>query len=139
MLLVDDHAIVRAAVERLLQQVPEIDLVGSTGSGAESVFLVWRTQPDVVLMNLSMPDVDGIVATQAILAAFPGVRVLAFSAFSEPERVVAALEAGATGYLLKGGEVDELVSAVQATARGERWLSPQVAAVLRAIRPDDEG
>jgi len=137
-LLVDDHGIVRAAVEKLLQHVPETEVVGSAGSGAEALLLMSRVRPEVVLMDLSMPDMNGIEATRAILDAFCGARVLAFTAYAEPERVVAAFEAGASGYLLKRGEVDELVSAVRATARGQRWLSAQVAAVLAGIRPVEE-
>jgi DNA-binding NarL/FixJ family response regulator len=137
-LLVDDHCMVRAAVERLLREVPEIEVVGSAGGGAEALFLVRRVRPDVVLMDLSMPEVDGIAAARAILAAFPEVRVLAFSAYYEPEPVVDAFEAGVTGYLLKGGDVDELVEALRAAALGKRWLSAAVALAIRAIRPDEE-
>lgn len=136
--MVDDHGIVRAALESLLRHVPEFEVVGSAGSGAEALLLASRVRPEVVLMDLSMPDMNGIEATRAILAAFRGARVLAFTAYAEPERVVAAFEAGASGYLLKRSEVDELVSAVRATARGERWLSAQVAAVLAGIRPVEE-
>jgi two-component system, NarL family, invasion response regulator UvrY len=137
-LLVDDHCKVRGALNRLLQQMQGIEVVGSAGGGAEALLHVSRSRPDVVLMDLSMPDVDGVTAMRAILAAFPAVRVLAFTAYSDPDHVVNALDAGATGYLLKGGDVDELVGAVKAAARGERWLSPQVALVLRVIRPDAE-
>jgi DNA-binding NarL/FixJ family response regulator len=136
--LVDDHLLVSAAVERLLQMVPDIEVVGAAGGGTEAVSLVGRVRPDVVLMDLSMPDGDGVEATQAITTSFPAVRVLAFSAYAEPELVADALDAGATGYLLKVGNHDELVRAIRAVARGRRWLSPQAAIALRTLRPGPE-
>jgi two-component system, NarL family, invasion response regulator UvrY len=137
-LLVDDHDLVRAAVVQLLHEVPEIEVVGSAAGGAEALRLVPRVWPDVVLMDLRMPAVDGIQATRAILAAYPAVRVLAFTAYSEPECVLSALEAGATGYLVKGADTDELLEAVQAAAENRRWLSPRAAQALRTIRPDQQ-
>ena len=136
--MVDDHQLVSAAVERLLLMVPDIEVVGLAGGGAEGFFLVGRVRPDVVLMDLSMPDGDGVEATRAITTSFPTVRVLAFTGYAEPERVADAFDAGVTGYLLKAGNLDELVRAVRASARGERWLSPQAAVALRTLRPDAE-
>jgi DNA-binding NarL/FixJ family response regulator len=137
-LLVDDHDLVRAAVERLLDMVPEIEVVGSAGGGVPALRLVPCVRPDVVLMDLSMPEMDGVQATRAIVAAFPAVRVVAFSAYSEPELVADAFQAGVTGYVLKGGDADELLEAVQAAARSESWLSPRVAEALGAICGDEQ-
>jgi DNA-binding NarL/FixJ family response regulator len=136
-LLVDDHRHVRVALEQLFEQVPEIVVVGSTWVGKRALQLVPSARPDVVLMDLSMPDMDGIEATRAIQAAFPEVRVLVFTAYSDPERVLGALDAGAVGYLLKDAEPDELVTAIQAAARGECWLSARVESVVRAFCSGD--
>jgi two-component system, NarL family, invasion response regulator UvrY len=136
--LVDDHDLVRTAVERLLRHLPGIEVVGSVGGGREALYLIAQALPDVVLMDLSMPGMDGIQATRLIRLAFPDVPVIAFTAYAEPEWVSAALAAGVSGYLLKGGDADEFLDAVRAVAAGGRWLSARAALALRAIDPDEE-
>jgi DNA-binding NarL/FixJ family response regulator len=126
-LVVDDHAVVRAGLERLLSTADGIDVVGAASDGAEAVALAGTLAPDVVLMDLSMPVLDGIEATRRITAAESGVRVVALTSFSDRSHVLEALDAGAIGYLLKDAEPDEVVRAVQAAARGESPLAPKAA------------
>ncbi|TMC02231.1 MAG: response regulator transcription factor [Chloroflexi bacterium] len=135
-LLVDDHDLVRTAVERLLRTLPGIQVVASAGGGREALFLIPQARPDVILMDLSMPGLDGIQATRTIRLAFPETPVIALTAYAEPEWVAAALAAGVRGYLVKGGDADELLEAVRAVAEGGRWLSARAELALRAIHPD---
>ena len=132
--IVDDHALVRAGLEELLTSDGEIEVVATGSSGAEAVELVEREQPDVILMDLSMPEIDGVEATRRIVASGTPTRVVALTSFAERDRVLAALDAGALGYLLKDIEPDELRSAIRAAARGESPLSPKAAGALVAAR-----
>jgi DNA-binding NarL/FixJ family response regulator len=132
--LVDDHAMVRLGLEQLLGAAEGIEVVGSAGNGAEAVKVVQMTNPDVVLMDLQMPDVDGVSATRRIVAADDGVQVVVLTSFSDSERIVAALDAGAVGYLLKDAEPDDLLEGVRAAARGESPLHPRAARQLLAAR-----
>jgi DNA-binding NarL/FixJ family response regulator len=134
LLIVDDHAIVRAGLERLLSAEPDLDVVAAVGGGGEAVAVVDDTAPDVVLMDLSMPGMDGIAATRAIRDRSPGTEVVVLTSFSDRERILQALDAGAIGYLLKDGEPDELVRGVRAAARGESPLDPKAARQLIASR-----
>ena len=134
--IVDDHALVRAGLEELLAGDDEIDVVATAAGGAEAVALVEREQPDVVLMDLSMPEVDGIEATRRIVALGLPTRVVALTSFAEGDRVLAALDAGALGYLLKDIEPDELRRAIGAAARGESPLSPKAAGAVVAARSE---
>ncbi len=132
-LLVDDHAIVREGLERLLAAAGDVEVVGSAADGGEAIELVEAQQPDVVLMDLSMPKVDGIAATRKIAAANPDVRVVILTSFSDRERIFEALDAGAVGYLLKDAEPDEVIRGVRAAARGESPIATKAAhEVLRA-------
>jgi len=133
-LLVDDHLMVRTGLEELLVSDEEIEVVGSVGSAAEAVELVESERPDVVLMDLSMPEVDGVEATRRIVASDVETHVVALTSFAERDRVLAALDAGAVGYLLKDIEPDELRRAIRAAARGESPLSPKAAGALVAAR-----
>src|SRR5664279_40361 len=103
-LLVDDHQILRAGLARLLDAEEDMEVVGAAGDGAEGVRLVAETQPDVVLMDLSMPGMDGVVATRAIVASGSEARVVVLTSFSDRARILEALDAGAIGYLLKDAE-----------------------------------
>jgi DNA-binding NarL/FixJ family response regulator len=131
--LAEDHALVRAGLERLLAATGDIDVVGSATNGAEAVTLAVELGPDVVLMDLAMPEMDGREATRRITAEAPAVNVVVLTSFSDRDRILEALDAGAVGYLLKDAEPDELVRGVRAAARGESPLAPKAAhALIRA-------
>jgi DNA-binding NarL/FixJ family response regulator len=140
-LLVDDQPLFREALGVLLGARGGIEVVGEAGDGADALRQVVRLSPDVVLMDLRMPVLDGIAATRRLRAEHPHVRVLALTTFDGDEEVFAALRAGALGYLLKDTSGERLVEAVLAAARGESVLEPSVAAkvVARvAALPDDD-
>ncbi|MFB9235464.1 response regulator [Plantactinospora siamensis] len=134
-LVVDDQALVRAGVSLLLRTAGGFEVVGEAGDGHEAVRLAERLRPDVILMDLRMPRVDGIEATRRILDAQPAARVLVLTTFADDASVYGALGAGALGYLVKDGEPEELVDAVGRAARGEPLLAPAVLArvVERAL------
>lgn len=129
-LVVDDHPVVRSGLVGLLEVEDDLEVVGEAGDGAEAVARVATSRPDVVLMDLRMPTMDGPRATEAILAAHPQVRVLVLTTYDTDAEIVRAVEAGATGYLLKDTPRAQLVDAVRAAARGETVLAPAVAARL---------
>jgi DNA-binding NarL/FixJ family response regulator len=129
-LLADDHGMVRAGIERLLAATGDITVVGLAANGEEAVARARATRPDVVVMDLSMPVLDGVAATRAIVAAVPTTRVVVLTSFMDRTRVVDAVEAGAVGYVLKDAEPDELVRAVRSAARGEMPLDPRVTRAL---------
>jgi DNA-binding NarL/FixJ family response regulator len=129
-LLVDDHQLVRAGVTTLLQSDPQITVVGEARNGREAVESVEGTAPDVVLMDLSMPEMDGVEATRAVLAVRPDTRVLVLTSFSDRQRVKEVLAAGAIGYVLKDSEPADLIAAVHAAALGHVPIDPRVAAAL---------
>jgi DNA-binding NarL/FixJ family response regulator len=133
-LLADDHGLVRAGLEQLLNNADDIDVVASATGGREAVELAERWNPDVVLMDLSMPDLDGIAATRQILARAPSTHIVVLTSFSDRDRILAALDAGAIGYLLKDVEPDELCRGVRAASRGESPLTPKAAQQLVAAR-----
>jgi DNA-binding NarL/FixJ family response regulator len=128
--IADDHAVVRSGLESLLDTAGDIDVVGAASDGAEAIELVARVEPDVVLMDLSMPGVDGVAATSAITEAHPDVAVVVLTSFAEPSRITAALDAGALGYQLKDAAPDDLIAAVRAAAAGGAPLDPRAARVL---------
>jgi DNA-binding NarL/FixJ family response regulator len=131
-LLVDDQALFREALATLLALSPEVEVVGQAGDGAEAVAQCARLKPDVVLMDLRMPGVDGIAATRRIAAAQPEVRVLVLTTFEEDAEVFAAIRAGAAGYLLKASPSEKLFEAIRAVARNESVLQPSVTAKVMA-------
>jgi DNA-binding NarL/FixJ family response regulator len=131
-LLVDDQALFREALATLLALSPELEVVGQAGDGAEAVAQCARLKPDVVLMDLRMPGVDGIEATRRIAAVQPEVRVLVLTTFEEDEEVFAAIRAGAAGYLLKASPSGKLFEAIRAVARNESILQPSVTAKVMA-------
>jgi DNA-binding NarL/FixJ family response regulator len=132
--IIDDHALVRAGLKELLAGDDEVEVVATGVDGAEAVAVVERKHPDVVLMDLSMPNVDGVEATRRISQSQPDARVVALTSFAERDRVLAALDAGAVGYLLKDTEPDELRRAIRAAAHGESPLSPRAATAVVAAR-----
>jgi DNA-binding NarL/FixJ family response regulator len=132
-LLADDHDVVRRGLTALLDGAGGFTVVAAASDGEEAVALAAEHQPDVVLMDLSMPGVDGIEATRRLLAERPDTRVVVLTSFSDRERILDALDAGAVGYLLKDAEPDELLRGIEAAARGESPLAPKAArAVLMA-------
>lgn len=134
-LVVDDHAVVRSGLEMLLASAEDIDVAGTAGDGAEAVDVAARERPDVILMDLSMPGVDGIEATRRIVAADPDAHVVVLTSFSDTRRILDALDAGAIGYLLKHAGPDEVLGAIRAAAAGGSPLDPKAArALLEAQR-----
>ncbi|HEY7044140.1 MAG TPA: response regulator transcription factor [Nocardioidaceae bacterium] len=135
--LADDHALVRRGLERLLDADPGIEVVGTAADGVEAVTLVEAKRPDVVLMDLQMPQLDGVEATRRIVRDSPDdkqVQVVVLTSFSDTERIVAALDAGAIGYLLKDTEPEDLLEGVRTAARGESPLHPRAARQLLTAR-----
>jgi two-component system, NarL family, response regulator NreC len=128
--LVDDHALVRAGLRSLLHGNPEITVVGEASDGEGALDAVLRARPDVVVMDLEMPNGDGLTATTALIARMPGVHVLIVSMFAEREKLLAVLAAGARGYLAKSGAERELVEAIRVVASGEVYLRPAVGTAL---------
>jgi DNA-binding NarL/FixJ family response regulator len=122
----DDQAIVRAGFRVLIESEPDLTVLGEASDGAEAVAVVDRTGPDVVLMDIRMPVLDGIEATRRITAASPGPRVLILTTFDLDEYVFGALRAGASGFLLKDRPPEELLAAIRAIAAGEALLAPNV-------------
>ncbi|MCU1684127.1 MAG: DNA-binding response regulator [Amycolatopsis sp.] len=137
LLIVDDHPILRDGLRGTFTGETDIEVVGEAGNGAEALALVTRLEPDLVLMDLRMPQMDGVSAIKAIRGSFPAVRVLVLTTFDSETDVLPAIEAGATGYLLKDAPTVELLRAVRSAARGESVLSPSVAGKLmsRARKP----
>jgi DNA-binding NarL/FixJ family response regulator len=134
-LLVDDHPVVRMGLRGMLDAEPDLAVVGEASSGAEGVELALAERPDIVLMDLRMPGGDGVEATGRILSSAPGVRVMVLTTFESDRDILRAIEAGASGYLLKDASPAELAEAVRAAARGETVLAPSVASTLvRQVR-----
>jgi DNA-binding NarL/FixJ family response regulator len=135
LVLAEDHPVVRLGLERLLANESDIEVVGAAANGFEAVELAGRLRPDVVLMDLSMPGMGGVEATRAIVAAHDGtVNVVVLTSFAGREDILAALDAGASGYMLKDAEPEELLAAVRAAARGEAPLAPKAAREVLAAR-----
>lgn len=131
-LLADDHALVREGTRRLLEAEQDIRVVAEAGDGMSAVREAERTRPDVAIVDVAMPEISGIEATRRIKAVMPNVAVLALTAYDDDQYVLALLDAGAAGFMLKDARGQELVEAVRAVHRGEAVLQPRVAA--RALR-----
>jgi DNA-binding NarL/FixJ family response regulator len=132
--LVDDHRLVRAGLQSLLDACDDIEVVGSAADGQEALELVAEVEPDVVLMDLSMPRMGGVEATRRLLAANPALQVVVLTSFSDQEQVHDAVDAGAVGYLLKDADPADLVDGVRAAAAGQSPLDPKVARTLLTRR-----
>jgi two-component system, NarL family, response regulator LiaR len=129
-MLVDDHAVVRSGLAAFLLAYDDLELVGEAGGGAEAVRMCITCQPDVVLMDLVMPGMDGAAATRAIRERCPQVQVIALTSFKEEELVQGALQAGAIGYLLKNVSANELAAAIRSAHAGRATLAPEAAEAL---------
>jgi NarL family two-component system response regulator LiaR len=129
-LLVDDHAVVRMGLRAFFDLQPDIEVVGEASDGSEGVAMTRRLRPDVVLMDLLMPTMDGVTAIGRIKAELPETEIVTMTSFIEEEKVTAALEAGASGYVLKDAEAEEVAQAIRAAYAGEVHLDPQVARML---------
>jgi NarL family two-component system response regulator LiaR len=138
-MLVDDHNVVRSGLVTFLRAYEDLELVGEARNGIEAVNLCHQKKPDVILMDLMMPEMDGIAATRAILADYPDIKIIAMTSFEDEELVHGVLAAGAIGYLLKNVTSDELAKAIRDAASGRSTLSPEAARVLiQATRPTKE-
>jgi NarL family two-component system response regulator LiaR len=129
-MLVDDHAVVRSGLAAFLMAFDDLELVGEAADGAEAVAMCGRVAPDVVLMDLVMPQMDGATATKAIRETYPNVQVIALTSFKEDDLVQGALQAGAIGYLLKNISTDELAAAIRSASVGRPTLAPEAAQAL---------
>jgi DNA-binding NarL/FixJ family response regulator len=132
--IADDHRVVRVGLEQLLATFEDVELVGAADGGEAAVSLCEAERPDVLLLDLSMPDLDGVEVTRRLADGAPETRIVVFTSFSDRERIVQALDAGAIGYLLKDAEPEEIHGAIRAAARGEAPLAPKAAAALLAER-----
>jgi DNA-binding NarL/FixJ family response regulator len=126
-MLVDDHPVVREGLRGMIDAEPDLAVVGEAGSGAEAVAMAESLYPDVILMDLRMPNVDGVTATERILAVLPRTRIVVVTTYESDTDILRAVEAGAAGYLLKDASRSELAEAVRDAARGKTVLAPAVA------------
>ena len=140
-LLADDHKLVRAGIRSLLEKLPDMEVVAEASDGRETIRLVELIEPQIVLMDLAMPEINGLDATRHLTRTFPDVRVLILSIYADEEHVYQALRAGAAGYLLKGAATEELELAIRSVARGETYLSPPVSkpVIMEYIRRTNVG
>ena len=136
-MLAEDHSVVRAGLVQLLEGAQDVEVVGAAADGAEAVAMAEAERPDVILMDLSMPVMDGIEATRRIVASHPGACIVALTSLTDRERILGALDAGALGYLLKDAEPDELFRGIRAAAQGDAPLDPRVARELLTARAED--
>jgi len=139
LMVVDDHRVVRSGVKALIETEECLEVVGEATDGREAVTKAIALQPDLVLMDLVMPEMDGVEATRRITDEMSDLEILILTSFSEEERIIQAIKSGASGYLIKDASPDELVSAIKDTYRGESTLDPKVAGtVLRSMQEEKE-
>jgi DNA-binding NarL/FixJ family response regulator len=129
-LIADDHPLFRGGIRTLLETLPDVEVIGEATTGVETVSMVQVHQPDIVLMDLKMPEMSGIEATRRILEIQPQTRILMITMFEDDPSVFTAMRAGARGYILKDAERDDIVRAIRAVGRGEAIFSPSIAARL---------
>jgi two-component system response regulator NreC len=130
LLLVDDHAVIRSGLKMLLTSEADVEIVGEAGSGSEAVTVAGAARPDVILMDIGLPDMTGIEATRIIKARFPKIAIVALTIHEDEEYFFKMLEAGASGYVPKRAAPEELLTAVRAAASGEVYLYPSLAKLL---------
>lgn len=140
-LLADDHKLVRAGIRSLLERLPGLDVVAEASDGQEALLLVEEHQPQIVLMDISMPGLNGLEATRHLTGTSPEVRIIILSIYSDEEHVYQSLRAGAAGYLMKDAATEELELAIRSVARGETYLSPPVSkpVIMEYIRRTNVG
>lgn len=131
-MVVDDHPIVRQGLVSVLSDEEDLEVVGEAASAIEALAKVGRLRPDVLLLDLEMPDLDGVAAIPQLLATLPGLQVLVFTAYDTDERVLGAIRAGAKGYLLKGASAEEIARGIRTVQAGGSYLEPRVATKLMA-------
>lgn len=133
LLVADDHTLFRDGLRALFSSLPETEVVGEAATGAEAVSLAEKLQPDVVLMDIQMPDMNGIEATRQIVQMSPHIGVIVVTMYEDDDSVFAAVRAGAREYVLKGADQEEMIRAIRAVARGEALFGPAIAARLTAF------
>jgi len=126
-LLADDHEILREGLRRMIEKEPDMEVVGEAEDGRTLVKMAQKLAPDVVVMDITMPDLNGVDATRKLVSEMPGIKVLALSMHQDPKHISGMLEAGAMGYLLKGCKFEELVTAIRSVSRKNVYLSPKIA------------
>lgn len=129
-ILADDHRLVRAGIRALIESIRNVEVVGEAANGEEALALAKKLLPDVALLDLAMPDLNGILVTEALARECPSVKVVILSMHRTPEFVLHALRAGAQGYIVKDGAASELEAAIDALVRGEAYLSPAISRVV---------
>jgi DNA-binding NarL/FixJ family response regulator len=137
-LIADDHGVIRDGLGRLIEALPDMEVVATASDGEEALDQARAAEPDVILMDLDMPKLDGIEATRRVLAERPGTAVLVLTSFSDRPRILGALEAGASGYLLKDVAADEVADGIRAAARGESPLDPRAARTVLTARHEPD-
>ena len=140
--LADDHQIVREGLRGLLEREPDVQVIGEAGDGRALLTLAHERSPDIVVMDVAMPGLNGVEATRLLRSEAPGVHVVALSAYADRRYVLAMLEAGAQGFVVKAGAAEELLNAIRSVSRGQSYLSPRVAgsvidAYVGRLFPDD--
>ena len=135
-MLVDDHLVVRMGIASILSFEPDFKIIGQADSGAEALSMLQILNPDVVIMDLMMPDMDGVTATRQILSAHPNIRILVLTSFGTSIEVHGAIEAGATGVLLKTSTQEEICSAIRLVFNGQNVLSPEIKNTLKCSTVD---
>lgn len=139
-LLVDDHELVRMGIKRLLQDVPGIKVIGESATGEEAVLVAKELVPDVVVMDLHMPGIGGLEATRKMIRHNPDVKILALTIYEDEPYPSRLLQAGASGYITKGCETEEMIRAIRTVHSGQRYISPEIAqqiAIKRFTKGDD--
>lgn len=129
-LIVEDHLMVRMGLSLVLEKIGDIDLIGEAENGLEGVKKAQELLPDVVLMDIGLPEIDGIESTKRIKASNPEIKVLMFTSREEENDVLAAFEAGANGYIMKGANAEQTERAIKSVAEGTGWLDPQIARIV---------
>jgi DNA-binding NarL/FixJ family response regulator len=133
-MLVDDHAVVRGGLAQLVESAGDMEVVGTAADGAQAVEVARAGRPDVILMDLQMPEMDGVAATRALLDEGMAAQVVILTSYSDAERIIGAIDAGAVGYLLKDADPDEILEGIRAANRGESPLHPRAARELLTSR-----